>query len=41
MIHSQLWLGHLGTKESNLEVCHTVAQSIQNSTVLEPLIFYL
>ena len=39
--HSVLWFGHLGTKELNLEACHTITQSIQNSTVLVPLIFYL
>ena len=38
---AQLWFSHLGTKESNLDACHTIIQSIQNSTVLEPLILYL
>ena len=42
MINSQLWFGHLGTKESNLEAYHTITQSIQSSsTVLEPMILYL
>ena len=44
MINSQCWFGHLGTKESNLEVCHshhTITQSIRNITVLEPLILIL
>ena len=44
IINSQLWFGHLRTKEikeSNLEACHTITQSIQNSTVLESLILYL
>ena len=42
MINSQLWFGHLlGIKESKPEACYTVSQSIQNSTVLEPLILYL
>ena len=31
----------LKTKESNLEACHTITQSIQNNTVLEPLILKL
>ena len=41
MINSQLRSGFLRTKELNLEVCHTITQSIQNSSVLEPLILYL
>ena len=40
-INSQIWFGYLGIKESNLEACHTITQSIHNSTVLEPLILYL
>ena len=39
--HNSAWFGHLKTKESNLAAFHTIIQSIQNSTVLEPLILYL
>ena len=39
---AQLWVGHLGTKESNKRAIPpamlTITQSIQDSTVLGPLI---